>query len=186
MQNTTKRALAASLKRLLETTPLDKITIQNLVDDAEVSRKTFYYHFQDIYDLLEWGLEDESQRILEGPITEDTWQRGLEAIFANLENNRTLILNIHRSKNRQMLDHHMARLARQMLEGIFDAQPGSERVDPEDRTLILELYSHGIVYFFLYWIGKGMKPEAREMEKRIHRLFQGSMEDMIQRCLEEP
>ena len=40
MPNATKRALAASLKRLLETTPLDKITIQNLVDDAEVSRKT--------------------------------------------------------------------------------------------------------------------------------------------------
>lgn len=185
MPNTTKRALVASLKRLLEKTPLDKITIQNLVDDAEVSRKTFYYHFQDIYDLLEWGLVDEGQRILEGPVTGDTWQQGLQRIFTYLEENRALILNIYRSKNREMLDHLMARLARRLLEGVFDAQPGSERVAQEDRVLILELYSYGVVSFFLYWIGKGMKPEAQEVEKRINRLFQGSMESMIQRCLEE-
>ena len=55
MSNLTKRALAASLKKLLERAPLDKITIQDLVDDAEVSRKTFYYHFQDIYALMEWS-----------------------------------------------------------------------------------------------------------------------------------
>ena len=52
MANTTKRALAAALKKRLTLTTLDKITIQQLVDDAEVSRKTFYYHFQDVYDLL--------------------------------------------------------------------------------------------------------------------------------------
>ena len=61
MSNMTKRALAFSLKKLLAQSPLDKITVQNIVDDAEVSRKTFYYHFQDIYDLLEWALVDEGQ-----------------------------------------------------------------------------------------------------------------------------
>ena len=89
MPNATKRALAASLKRLLETTPLDKITIQNLVDDAEVSRKTFYYHFQDIYDLLEWGLADQVNHAFEGWATADGWEQGLERIFASLEENRT-------------------------------------------------------------------------------------------------
>ena len=69
MSNITKRALAASLKKLLERAPLDKITIQDLVDDAEVSRKTFYYHFQDIYDLMEWCIVEDGKRILEGNVT---------------------------------------------------------------------------------------------------------------------
>ena len=58
MANTTKRARAAALKKRLTLTTLDKITIQQLVDDAEVSRKTFYYHFRDVYELLEWLLID--------------------------------------------------------------------------------------------------------------------------------
>ncbi len=185
MPNATKRALAASLKRLLETTPLDKITIQNLVDDAEVSRKTFYYHFQDIYDLLEWGLADQVNHAFEGWATADGWEQGLERIFASLEENRTAILNIYRSKNRELLDHHLAGMAGRLLLNIFNAQPGYERVTEEDRDFILELYSYGVVSFFLYWLSKGMKPEARVVMPRIHRLFQGSMESMIQRCLEE-
>ena len=48
MANTTKRMLSLSLKKLLEKNTLDNITIQDITDDAEVSRKTFYYHFQDI------------------------------------------------------------------------------------------------------------------------------------------
>ena len=60
MANTTKRMLSLSLKKLLEKNTLDNITIQDITDDAEVSRKTFYYHFQDIYALLECPLSDKS------------------------------------------------------------------------------------------------------------------------------
>ena len=95
MANTTKRALAAALKKRLTLTTLDKITIQQLVDDAEVSRKTFYYHFQDVYDLLEWLLIDEGKRVLEGNTTADTWQKGLGNVLEYLQNNRGLFLYLH-------------------------------------------------------------------------------------------
>ena len=49
----TKRALEESLKRLLLTKPLNKITIADITSDCGISRMTFYYHFQDIYDLVE-------------------------------------------------------------------------------------------------------------------------------------
>ena len=55
MSNTTKRALEASLKKLLLQKPLDKITIQDLTTDCGISRMAFYYHFKDIYDLVEWA-----------------------------------------------------------------------------------------------------------------------------------
>ncbi|MFR8977240.1 MAG: TetR family transcriptional regulator [Christensenellales bacterium] len=61
MANTTKRMLSMSLKKLLSKTTLDNITIQDITDDAEVSRKTFYYHFQDIYDLLDWTLQEDAR-----------------------------------------------------------------------------------------------------------------------------
>ena len=54
MPNRTKQALEASLKKLLLEKPLDRITIQDLAADSGISRMTFYYHFQDIYDLVEW------------------------------------------------------------------------------------------------------------------------------------
>ncbi|WP_333673104.1 TetR/AcrR family transcriptional regulator [Holdemanella porci] len=53
MSNLTKLALEQSLKRFLLKKPLDKITIKDLTDDVGISRMSFYYHFKDIYDLVE-------------------------------------------------------------------------------------------------------------------------------------
>lgn len=183
MANMTKRALAAALKDLLTRMPLDKITIQNLVDTAEVSRKTFYYHFADIYALLEWTLVDEGRRILGEKLTADTWHQGLARVFEYLEQNRPIILNIHRSKNSTLLDLHLTRLVRPIFEDLFDAQPGHDRIPEEDRQFIVGLYSTGVVSLFLFWIQNGMKPQAQAMLERIDRLFDGSMEFFIQRYL---
>lgn len=64
MSQTTKRALAQSLKKLLQTKPLSKITINDIAEDCGVSRMTFYYHFADIYDLVEWTCQEETVVLL--------------------------------------------------------------------------------------------------------------------------
>ena len=53
MSEITKKALATSLKKLLSKKELSKITIANITNDCGVNRQTFYYHFKDVYDLLE-------------------------------------------------------------------------------------------------------------------------------------
>ena len=53
MSQTTKRALEASLKKLLLEKPLNKITINDITEDCGVNRMTFYYQFKDIYDLVD-------------------------------------------------------------------------------------------------------------------------------------
>lgn len=65
MSQTTKRALEASLKHLLLKKPLDKITINDIAEDCGINRMTFYYHFKDIYDLLNgpvWRMRPERWR----------------------------------------------------------------------------------------------------------------------------
>ena len=65
MSQITKRALASALKELLEHKPLNKITIADITEQCGVNRQTFYYHFQDIYALLEWIYTTDAQRLLE-------------------------------------------------------------------------------------------------------------------------
>ena len=60
----TKRALAASLKGFMEKKPLSKITVSEIIADCGVNRKTFYYHFEDIYALLKWMLEEEAIEVV--------------------------------------------------------------------------------------------------------------------------
>ena len=53
VSQTTKRALEASLKKLLLQKPLNKITINDITEDCGVNRMTFYYHYKYIYDLVD-------------------------------------------------------------------------------------------------------------------------------------
>ena len=66
MSNITKHALAESLKKLLLKKPLNKITINDLTTDCGISRMAFYYHFKDIYDLVEWACLEESRKASQG------------------------------------------------------------------------------------------------------------------------
>ena len=65
MSQVTKRALEASLKNLLLQKPLSKITISDITEDCGINRMTFYYHFKDIYDLVEWSCLEDARRALE-------------------------------------------------------------------------------------------------------------------------
>ena len=74
---TTKRALEASLKKLLLKKPLNKITINDITEDCGVNRMTFYYHFKDIYDLVDWILVEDAAEALEGRQNFETWSEAL-------------------------------------------------------------------------------------------------------------
>ena len=65
MSNVTKRALEQSLKNLLLKKPLTKITIGDITEDCGINRMTFYYHFKDIYDLVEWACLEDARRALD-------------------------------------------------------------------------------------------------------------------------
>ena len=64
MSQVTKRALEASLKNLLLQKPLSKITISDITEDCGINRMTFYYHFKDIYDLVEWSCQEDASKQL--------------------------------------------------------------------------------------------------------------------------
>ena len=80
MSQLTKRALAESLKALLAQKPLSKITISDITAHCGMNRMTFYYHFQDIYDLIDWICQEEGGRALQGRKDYRTWQEGFTAL----------------------------------------------------------------------------------------------------------
>ena len=93
MSSITKKALEHSLKNMLLKKPLDKITIRDLTDDCGISRMAFYYHFQDIYDLVEWACIEDATAALAGKKTADTWSEGLAQIFEAVYDNKPFVLN---------------------------------------------------------------------------------------------
>ena len=183
MANTTKRMLSMSLKKLLSKTTLDNITIQDITDDAEVSRKTFYYHFQDIYDLLDWTLQEDARHLVANKINLDNWEESITALFAYMQENRLLVLNAFHSIERDTLETEVFKLLSPLLHRLFSAQEGFDRLSEADQDFIVSVYGLGITGIFLRWIGANMIAPPEPMIRQLYRLMGGSLQGIVQRFL---
>jgi AcrR family transcriptional regulator len=65
----------------LKEKPFEKITIHEITADCGVARMTFYYHFQDIYDLLDYIIEEKLRASVSRAFTYETWQDDYLAVF---------------------------------------------------------------------------------------------------------
>jgi probable dihydroxyacetone kinase regulator len=97
MQNTksdiTKKVLADSVKKLLLTKQLNKISIKEIVSDSGLNRQTFYYHFEDIYALMEWIFKNEALVVFNDYEGEQLWQVGLKKFLIYIDQNRLVCQN---------------------------------------------------------------------------------------------
>lgn len=78
------------MKKLLLEKPLNKITINDITEDCGVNRMTFYYHFKDIYDLVDWILAEDAAKAMEGRRGFGTWSEAYLDVLRQLQDNKTL------------------------------------------------------------------------------------------------
>ena len=157
--NRTKRDLEAALKRQLLKKPLDKITINELSEDAGVSRMTFYYHFKDIYDLVEWSCIEDARTALQGKKTYATWKEGLFQIFEAVYENRPFIINVYKNVERERIERFLSTLVSELIEGVVMEQSSDLNLQEEKRLFIARFYTYSYVGIMLDWIGAGMKAD---------------------------
>ena len=140
MSQVTKRALEQSLKNLLLKKPLTKITINDIAQDCGINRMTFYYHFKDIYDLVEWCCQEDASRALAGKKTYETWQQGLLQIFEAVRENKPFILNVYRSVSREQVENYLYKVTYALLDGVVEEQAQGMSVRQEDKAFLATLY----------------------------------------------
>ena len=181
MSDLTKKALARALREQLEHKPLNKITVSDVTEQCGVNRKTFYYHFQDLYDLLEWIYTTEAIRVLDGKKDEDTWQQGFLQILEYMRDNRALVQNTYHSLSRELLERYLYREMYQLLRGVVDAKAEGLDVSEADRASIAHFYKYAFVGLVLDWVQSGMKTEPAQLGQLVNTMMEGSIRSALER-----
>ena len=167
MPNATKAALEESLKRLLLKKPLDKITITDITTDCGISRMAFYYHFKDIYDLVEWSCVEDGTKALQGKKTYDSWTEGLTQIFEAVLENKPVIMNVYRNVDRERMERYLYHLTYDLIVGVVQEKSKDLDISGEDKKFIANFYKYGFVGIMLEWIQEGMKEDIEELVNKM-------------------
>ena len=181
MSQTTKRALEASLKKLLLQKPLNKITINDITEDCGVNRMTFYYHFKDIYDLVDWIMVEDAAKALEGRQSFETWTDAFLDILRQVQENKVLVMNVYRSMSREQVEQYLYKLLDPMLREFLDRNIRDFTVQDADKQFIIDFYKYALVGMALEWIRKDMKEDPVRMTERLNILLHGDFERALRR-----
>ena len=181
MSQITKRALEQSLKNLLLKKPLTKITVADIADDCGINRMTFYYHFKDIYDLVEWSCLEDAKRALDEKKTCETWQQGLLQIFEAVQENKPFILNVYRCVHGEQVEKYLQPLVDRLILDVIDEESGGMTVRDEDKQFIAQIYSYIFIGLMLDWIKDDMREDPQQLVDRLAKLIKGSMAEGLSR-----
>ena len=180
MSQVTKRALEQSLKNMLLKKPLDKITISDITNDCGVNRMTFYYHFQDIYDLVEWSCEEDARKALAGNKTYATWQEGFLQIFEMVKESKPFIMNVYRSVSREKVETYLYKVTYGLLIDVVNEEAEGMHVSDDDKAFIAWFDQYSFVGIMLDWIKDDMKEDPQKIIDRISLLMQGNFRKALE------
>ena len=181
MSQITKRALEQSLKNLLQQKPLSKITISDITEDCGISRMTFYYHFKDIYDLVEWACAEDAARALQNKKTYDTWQQGFVQIFHAVQENKVFVMNVYRCVSREQVEKYLVPLTDQLIMGVITERAAGMTVREADQQFIAQVYSYAFVGIMLDWIRDDMRADPEELVNRLAMVIRGGITQALER-----
>ncbi len=186
MSEITKKALAASFMKLLNQTTLDKITIKDIVDECGVNRNTFYYHFQDVYALMDWIFITEAKRVIDENKTYDNWQQGFLQSANYLLENKKLVYHAYNSLSREQLERYLYNITDNIMLNFVNEKAKDLNVSEEDRKFLADFYKYALVGLVLEWIRTGMKEDPQIAIDKMSKICDGHIRNALQNCEIKP
>ncbi len=185
MSQLTERAIEKSFVRLLKEVPFDKITVKDIVEDCGINRNTFYYHYEDIFDLLHKVFEKRAAEVLAEGIAKNDWQESFLRCTLYALENRKEIYHIYNSIDRRQLESFLYQVAGEIMLSYVRAHAEGMKVPEDDIVMIAGFYKCALVGIVLEWLDDGMKLEPEEFIRRIGYLQEDSIVRMLERAAQE-
>lgn len=181
----TKRQLTDSLKKLMRSKPLHKISIREITDGCGVNRQTFYYHFSDIYDQLRWMYQQEAIALLEKQEGVLLWQDGLLQLFHYLDENREICLCTIDSVGREHLHRFFYSDIYNLLHRTIDTLLKDFDVDEGYRSVLTQFYVCALSGMIENWLRGEIPYTPEELVHMADVTFQDHYNGALMRLSKE-
>ena len=174
-----KAKIADTLVAKLEHKPLGQVTVKEICEELDISRQTFYYYFHDIYEIVEWIFESESDMILRGFSAIDSWQFGYALMMKWMQDHRSLVINCYRSVRRDYVQNFMNRVLLRYIDNVVHIQANNMDVTEEQKKFIARFFTLAINAISLDWIGEGMCSDPTVMAEQVNILIHGDFQKAL-------
>ncbi len=166
--NRTKKALAQALKQLMQEKAFEKISVSDICEKCDMNRKSFYYHFKDKYDLVNWIFDTEFIAVTKDvPLLEDTEKWGM-AICEYFYENRAFYRKALRITGQNSLSDHFREMLSSILSKRFEDMLGVKITN----DFQINFFTDAVVLAFQRWMTEETSMTSEEFIMNLKICFQ--------------
>lgn len=174
MSTNMKSIISETFFRMVKEKGIDRITVKDLVETCHISRQTFYYHFQDILDVVEWSARETVHRAVQVSLSAQSPEEAIRVFVMAAHENRVLIEKLLRSQKREQIEKILSDgLQSYLMEMVRSIAPGLN-INLEDMSVALEFYSFGIAGVMLDRCGREQF-DPDKLTRQLMSLLQGKL-----------
>lgn len=164
--NITKRALSAALKELMQEKPFEKISVADICEKCEMNRQSFYYHFRDKYDLVNWIFDTEFIAVAKKSTYEDQWDF-LASLCSYFYRNRDFYRKVLAIREQNSFSDHFREFLQPVLYRRIGEIIGNEQV----QEFHINFYSDALICTLERWLLNKNSMEPKELIRLIQSLI---------------
>ena len=173
----TKYKLAGAVRELMVFTPVDRITVKQIVERCDVTRQTFYRNFKDKYDLINWYFDKLAIVSFRQMGVSLTLREGLIKKFEFIKGERCFFTAAFKSEDHNSLLQHDFDFIYEFYKDIIKKKYQKEI--PPDIKFILEMYCRGSIAMTVQWVTGGMKRSTEDMAELLVRALPPELAELL-------
>ena len=178
----TKDLLTMSFRELLMHTPFDKITIKMITDGAGVIRPTFYKHFQDKYEVIEWILEKEIADKIQVLVDNDMEEGLFRLLCSCLEKDRELYKKLYDIEGPNSFENLLYQYVFHLLLSLLNKYPlrSPDKIAMLSKDALARFYTFGLTDSLKYWITHDTSYSSEQVWEAYNYIIRNSILDVIE------
>ncbi len=144
MASNTKVTIFQAYAYLITTKNIDKVTVKDVVEQCGITRQTFYYHFQDLLDVIEWGLRRGAENALENGLSANSLEDAIYTFLSLAEQNRVFGKRILNSQKKNQICDMMLQAVHKWLFVMFKEKNINPNFTVDELDFALHFYAYAI------------------------------------------
>lgn len=177
----TKKSLAEALKRAMQKKNFSKITVSEIIADCGVNRKTFYYHFEDIYALLKWMLEEEAIEVVKNFDLLVDYEEAISFVMDYVESNKHIINcaydSIGRDEMKRFFYSDFIELVRTVINQTEEKM--NLHLEEKYKEFVSNFYTEALSGMLIDWIKERESYNRKQIIDYISNTFKSSLIGII-------
>ncbi|MEM1484432.1 dihydroxyacetone kinase transcriptional activator DhaS [Oscillospiraceae bacterium PP1C4] len=165
----TKKAIASALKKLCQTKPFDKISIADITESCGLNRQSFYYHFQDKYELLNWIYYNEGFVNVTDGINFSNWSNRLLQLLQTMQKDKLFYMNTIKSQD-SSFEEYLCKITHTLFYDAIEKLDTHKDLSEDHKNFYAQFYAFGICGVVASWAKDGMKTPPEQVSEHLKSL----------------